>query len=257
MLRAVDAIAAEDTRTSHVLLARHGIATRTLALHDHNERTLAPKLVERLRLGESIALISDAGTPLVSDPGFRLVEAARAAGLRVSTVPGPCALVAALSISGLPSDRFTFEGFLPPKPAARRERLAALARDPRTLVFYEAKHRIAEMLDDTIAVLGAGRAAALARELTKTHETVLSGSLGTIAARVSADPEQRLGEFVLVVAGAPTDDADAARLAEGERVLVLLLDDGVAPSRAAKLAAAITGAPKNALYRRASAEEEG
>lgn len=257
VLRSVDAIAAEDTRTSHVLLARHGIATRTLALHEHNERALAPKLVERLRAGESIALISDAGTPLVSDPGFRLVEAARSAGVRVSTVPGPSAVIAALSISGLPSDRFAFEGFLPAKAAARRERLAALARDPRTLVFYEAKHRIVETLEDAAAAFGAERPAALARELTKSHETVLSGPLATLAARLAADPEQRLGEHVLIVAGAPEADAAATSLAEGERVLGLLLSDGIAPSRAAKLAAAITGAPKNALYRAASAEQEG
>jgi len=232
-----------------VLLARHGVATPMLALHEHNERAVVPRLVERLHGGESLALISDAGTPLISDPGYRLVEAARAAGVRVSTVPGPSALIAALSISGLPSDRFAFEGFLPAKPAARRARLAALVEDPRTLVFYEAKHRIEETLADLAAALGAGRRAAVARELTKLHETVLDGTLAELAARVAADPEQRLGEFVVVVAGAPERDDDARRLAEGERVMKLLIDERVPASSAAKLAAKITGAPKNALYR--------
>ncbi|HVF35600.1 MAG TPA: 16S rRNA (cytidine(1402)-2'-O)-methyltransferase [Candidatus Saccharimonadia bacterium] len=249
VLRSVAAIAAEDTRTSRTLLQRFGIATATLALHEHNEEAAVPGLVARLARGESLALISDAGTPLVSDPGYRLVAAARAAGIRVSTVPGPCALVAALSISGLPSDRFAFEGFLPAKGAARRARLESLAREPRTLVFYESKHRIGETLADLAAVFGAERSAALARELTKLHETVLDGTLAAIAARVASDAEQRLGEFVLVVAGAPEADEDTMRIREGERTLRLLLEANVPASSAAKLAAAISGAPKNALYR--------
>lgn len=243
------AIAAEDTRTSRTLLLRYGIATAMLALHEHNEEAVAPGLVERLRRGESLALISDAGTPLISDPGYRLVQAARAANVRVSTVPGPCALIAALSVAGLPSDRFVFEGFLPAKGVARRARLETLARETRTIVIYESKHRIVETLADLAATFGPGRAASLARELTKLHETVLDGSLEAIAARVAADANQRLGEFVLVVAGAPEADDDTTRMREGERTLRLLLEAKVPASSAAKLAAAISGASKNALYR--------
>ena len=247
-LREANAIACEDTRHSQALMARFGIGTPLLAYHEHNERELAPRLVERLRAGERIALVSDAGTPLVSDPGYRLVAAAHAAGVPVSTVPGPCAAIAALSVSGLPCDRFAFEGFLPPKQAARRERLRELSAEPRTLVFYESRHRVAECLADAAAVLGEGRRATLCRELTKLHETVLPATLGGLAARVAADPEQQLGEIVLVVEGAGDEGADAARLREGERVYALLAKE-LPPGRAAKLASAITGAPRNALYR--------
>jgi 16S rRNA (cytidine1402-2'-O)-methyltransferase len=247
VLRSVAAIACEDTRHSQHLLAHHAIATKLLAYHEHNERELAPKLVERMLGGEQIALISDAGTPLVSDPGYRLVAAAHAAGVRVGTVPGPCAAVAALSVCGLPSDRFVFEGFLPPKQAARREALARLAAETRTLIFYESRHRIAESLLDAAAVLGPGRRATLCRELTKLHETVLPDTLSGLATRVGADPEQQLGEIVLVVEGAG-DAADAQRLREGERIYALLARE-LPPGRAAKLAAAISGAPRNALYR--------
>lgn len=247
-LREASAIACEDTRHSQALMQRFGIGTPLLAYHEHNERELAPRLVERMRAGERIALVSDAGTPLVSDPGYRLVAAAHAAGLPVSTVPGPCAAIAALSVSGLPCDRFAFEGFLPPKQAARRERLRELAAEPRTLVFYESRHRISECLADAAAVLGEARRATLCRELTKLHETVLPAPLGELAARVAADPEQQLGEIVLVVDGAAGDEADAARLREGQRVLALLAKE-LPPGRAAKLASAITGAPRNALYR--------
>jgi 16S rRNA (cytidine1402-2'-O)-methyltransferase len=247
-LREADAIACEDTRHSAALMARFGIATPLLAYHEHNERDLAPRLVERLRAGERIALVSDAGTPLVSDPGYRLVAAAHAAGVPVSTVPGPCAAIAALSVSGLPCDRFAFEGFLPAKQAARRERLRELAGEPRTLVFYESRHRIVEALVDAGDVLGGARRATLCRELTKLHETALPATLGELAARVAADPEQQLGEIVLVVEGAADTDADAARQREGERVYALLAKD-LPPGRAAKLASAITGAARNALYR--------
>jgi 16S rRNA (cytidine1402-2'-O)-methyltransferase len=246
-LRDADAIACEDTRHSMPLLARFGIGAKLVAYHEHNEREMAEKLVARMRAGERIALISDAGTPLVSDPGYRLVAAAHAAGITVGTVPGPCAAIAALSVSGLPSDRFTFEGFLPAKAGARREKLTALAAEPRTLVFYESRHRIAECLADAAAVFGAQRRATLCRELTKLHETVLPATLGELTARVAADAEQQLGEIVLVVEGAG-DAADAAILREGERVYALLARD-LPPGRAAKLAAAISGAPRNALYR--------
>jgi len=245
VLREVAAICAEDTRRSGQLLAHFGIGTPLLALHEHNEQQMAERLVARLLGGESLALVSDAGTPLVSDPGYRLVRAAREAGIKVSPVPGPSALIAALSVAGLPSDRFCFEGFLPARPSARRERLAALAGEPRTLVFYESSHRIGESLDDLVAAFGGERPAALARELTKLFETVLDGSLASIRERVAADPDQRKGEFVLVVQGVG-EDADA-RLAEGRRVHAILARQ-LPPSAAARLAAEITGAPRKALY---------
>lgn len=244
-LRGVDAICAEDTRHTRQLLAHFGVERPLLALHEHNESELAERLVGRLVAGESLALVSDAGTPLVSDPGYRLVRAAREAGIRVSPVPGPSALIAALSAAGLPSDRFAFEGFLPAKAGARRERLAALSGEARTLVFYESSHRIADTLVDCVAAFGSDRPAALARELTKLFETVLDGDLATLQARVDADPNQRKGEFVLLVQGAG-EDADA-RIAEGRRVYALLAAE-LKPSLAAKLAADITGAPRKALY---------
>jgi len=244
-LRSVAAICAEDTRHTRQLLAHFGIERPLVALHEHNEDEIADRLVARLLAGESLALVSDAGTPLVSDPGFRLVRAAREAGVRVSPVPGASALVAALSVAGLPSDRFVFEGFLPAKAGARRARLSALAGEPRTLLFYESSHRIEETLADCIAAFGAGRPAVVARELTKLFETVLDGSLAELQARVAADPNQRKGEFVLLVQGAG-DDADA-RVAEGRRVYAKL-GEHLPPSTAAKLAAEITGAPRKALY---------
>jgi len=245
VLGSVDAICAEDTRHTRQLLSQLGVSTPLLALHEHNEEAMAPRLVARLQAGESLALVSDAGTPLVSDPGFRLVRAAREAGIRVSPVPGPCAMVAALSVAGLPSDRFVFEGFLPAKAGARRERLAALAGEARTLVFYESSHRIEEMLADAAAAFGEDRRAVLARELTKLFETVLDGTLARLHARVRDDADQRKGEFVVVVEGAGEDGA--ARLAEGRRVYALLSTE-LKPSVAAKLAAEITGAPRKALY---------
>ena len=245
VLRGVDAVCAEDTRHTRQLLAHFGIERPLVALHEHNEDDLAQRIVARLHGGESLALVSDAGTPLVSDPGYRLVRAAREAGIRVSPVPGPSALVAALSVAGLPSDRFAFEGFLPAKASARRERLSALAGEPRTLIFYESAHRIEEMLADAAAAFGGARRAVLARELTKLFETVLDGTLADLHARVAADADQRKGEFVLVVQGVG-EDVDA-KLAEGRRVHAILARQ-LPPSTAAKLAAEITGAPRKALY---------
>jgi 16S rRNA (cytidine1402-2'-O)-methyltransferase len=247
ILRQVDLVAAEDTRHSAALLQHYGIATRRVALHEHNEREVSADLVQQMRGGTQIALISDAGTPLISDPGFRLVRAAREAGIAVSPVPGACAAIAALSVAGLPSDRFVFEGFLPAKPTARRAHLQALVTETRTLIFYESSHRIVEALDDLAAVFGSDRHAVVARELTKLFETVLDDSLAGLVARVKADANQQRGEFVVLVAGAG-DDAAAARLAEGRRVFELLRKD-LPTGRAAKLAAEITGAPRNALYR--------
>ena len=244
-LRSVAAICAEDTRRSGQLLAHFGIQTPLLALHDHNEEALAEKIVARLQAGDSLALISDAGTPLVSDPGFKLVRAARAAGIKVSPVPGASALIAALSVAGLPSDRFVFEGFLPAKPKARREHLTRLASEPRTLIFYESSHRIEECLDDAIAVFGSQRHAVLARELSKLFETVLDGSLADLRAHLAADANQRKGEFVLLIHGAA--EAADANVSEGLR-LYATLKDHLPPSTAAKLAAELSGAPRKALY---------
>ena len=244
-LRTVAAICAEDTRHTRQLLAAHGLERPLIALHDHNEEELAWKLVERMRGGDSLALVSDAGTPRVSDPGFRLVRAARAAGIRVSPLPGPCAFIAALSVAGLPSDRFVFEGFLPAKAAARRERLALLAPEPRTLAFYESSHRILETLADMRVAFGGQRQAVLARELTKLFETVLDGTLEALCERVAADADQRKGEFVVLVHGAG-EDADA-RIVEGRR-LYARLSEHLPPSTAAKLAADLSGAPRKALY---------
>jgi 16S rRNA (cytidine1402-2'-O)-methyltransferase len=245
VLSQVAAICAEDTRHTRQMLAAYGLERPLLAVHEHNEAEIAWRLVERLRGGESLALVSDAGTPLVSDPGYRLVREVRAAGLKVSPVPGACAAIAALSVAGIPSDRFCFEGFLPAKGAARRERLQALGRETRTLVFYESGHRIEESLADFITVFGPGREAVLGRELTKLSETLLGDSLGEIAARVGADENQRRGEFVLVVRGCE-DDA-AAALLEGRR-LYEKLKAHLAPSQAAKLAAELSGAPRKSLY---------
>ena len=244
-LKSVAAICAEDTRHTRQLLAHYGVEKPLVALHEHNEEQLAAKIVARLLGGESLALVSDAGTPLISDPGFRLVRAARAAGVRVSPVPGACAFVAALSAAGLPSDRFVFEGFLPAKASARRERLARLVAEPRTLVFYESAHRIEEALVDLATAFGDERPAVLARELTKLFETVLDGTLAELRAKVAADANQRKGEFVLLVHGAG-EDADA-QIAEGRR-LYAKLSEHLPPSTAAKLAAELSGAPRKALY---------
>lgn len=244
-LRGAAAVCAEDTRHTRQLLAHFGIERPLLALHQHNEDAQVAQLVQRLLAGESLALVSDAGTPLVSDPGFRLVRAARAAGIPVSPVPGACAAIAALSVAGLASDRFAFEGFLPAKAGARRERLARLASESRTLIFYESAHRIEESLADMAAAFGADRPAVLARELTKLFETVLDGSLGELRERVAADPNQRKGEFVLIVEGAG-DDADA-KVIEGQRLYAKLAEH-LPPSTAAKLAAELSGAPRKALY---------
>lgn len=246
VLRQVPLVAAEDTRHSSPLLARIGSRARTVSLHEHNEREQVTRLVELLLQGSDIALVSDAGTPLISDPGFRLVRAAREAGIEVSPVPGPCAAIAALSVAGLASDRFVFEGFLAAKASARRQRLAELAADPRTLIFYESGHRIVESLRDMGTVFGAQRQVVVARELTKVFETVLSGSLEEIGARVDADPNQQRGEFVVLIAGASGEDASAT-LAEGRRVFKLLCEE-MPPARAARMAARITGAPRKQLY---------
>lgn len=244
-LRSVAVIAAEDTRHSRPLLLQHSVGTPLIALHEHNEREAVAAIVRRLQQGESVALISDAGTPLISDPGYRLVRAAREAGIRCAPIPGPCAAIAALSVAGLPSDRFVFEGFLPAKSAARRHRLEELASESRTLIFYESSHRIVESLADMRDVFGPEREAVLARELTKLFETVIGEPLAELAARVVQDPDQQRGECVVLVAG--RTDAEDAKLGEGRRVFAILRE-ALPPAKAAKLAAAITGAPRKMLY---------
>lgn len=244
VLKAVGHIAAEDTRHSGTLLRHFGINTPMIALHDHNERQRAALLIERLQAGEDLALISDAGTPLISDPGYHLVRQTRAAGVKIVPIPGTSALIAALSVSGLPTDRFCFEGFLPAKSGARTARLEQLKREPRTLAFYEAPHRIEDMLQDAVAVLGSEREAVLARELTKTWETLLAMPLGELLARVKSDSDQQRGEIVLLIAGAEAGDEAEE---EAQRVALLLAEE-LPVKQAAALAAKITGARKNALY---------
>ena len=253
-LAACALVAAEDTRHTGQLLKASGIRTPLQSLHDHNERQRIPELLARLAAGASIALVSDAGTPAISDPGFELVRAAAAAGVEVVAVPGPCAAVAALSIGALPTDRFCFDGFLPARATARRARLDVLAAESRTLVFYESPHRVVEMLEDCVAAFGGQRPAALARELTKLHETVYRGTLEELWARGRSDADVARGEIVLLVAGAEPVAA-AAGGADGhggelDRVLGVLLAE-LPLKQAAQLAAQITGARNNEAYKRA------
>lgn len=255
VLARVDLVAAEDTRHSGRLLRHLGLERPLLALHEHNERERMQAVLDRLRAGQEVALVSDAGTPLISDPGFPLVRACHAEGIPVSPVPGPSALIAALSVSGLATDRFVFHGFLPRRAAARRELLAGLAGETATLVFYESSHRIADSLEDLCQTLGAGREAALCRELTKLHETVRSAPLGELLAWVGSDPDQRRGEFVLVVAGAPQAEGEDG--AELDRVLAALLEAGVSLRQAAAAAARLAGVKRNQAYRRALELQDG
>jgi 16S rRNA (cytidine1402-2'-O)-methyltransferase len=244
VLAKADVIAAEDTRHTRGLLSRIGVESRLIAYHEHNEAERVPAFLEQLQRGQSIALVSDAGTPLISDPGWRLVNAAQAAGISVVPVPGPCAAIAALSAAGLPTDHFVFEGFLPRRDKARADRLEALRYEPRTIVFYEAVHRIAATLTALRTAFGDDRRAALARELTKTHEQIVTGTLAELGARLDTSIPL-LGEFVIVVGGAAAAAPDEA---EARRVYELLATD-VPPDQALKLTAAITRLSRNALYR--------
>lgn len=245
VLQQVDRIAAEDTRHSAGLLRQFAISTPMLSLHEHNEREKTRLLLERLQAGESLALIADAGTPLISDPGYVLVREAHAAGIPVVPVPGPSAVIAALCASGLPTDRFCFEGFLPAKSGTRRKRLEALLEEPRTMAFYESPHRIRDCLADMQAIFGGEREAVLARELTKTFETIRHDTLAGLYAWVESDPNQRKGEFVLLLRG--SDVAGEPKSGEAQRIAQLLAAE-LPVKQAAALAAKITGEKKNALY---------
>ncbi|TBU96640.1 16S rRNA (cytidine(1402)-2'-O)-methyltransferase [Phytopseudomonas dryadis] len=247
VLSGVALIAAEDTRHSARLMQHFGIGTPLAACHEHNERDEGGRFLGRLLAGEDVALISDAGTPLISDPGYHLVRQARAAGVQVVPVPGACALIAALSAAGLPSDRFVFEGFLPAKTVARQARLERVREEPRTLIFYEAPHRILECLQDMRQVFGGERQAVLARELTKTFETLKGLPLAELCAWVEADANQQRGECVVLVAGWQAPEGEEAMSTEALRVLDLLLAE-MPLKRAAALAAEITGVRKNRLY---------
>jgi 16S rRNA (cytidine1402-2'-O)-methyltransferase len=247
VLAEVDLIAAEDTRETRRLLAHFGISTRLVSYHDHNESAATGRLIESLGQGQSIALVADAGTPLISDPGYDLVRAARARGIRVVPIPGASAAICALSAAGLPSDRFLFVGFPPRTQSQRRGWLGALAGEPGTLIIYESGRRAADTLADISATLGDTRRTVVARELTKRFETFLQGSAGELARRLAEDEEQRLGELAILVEGAG-ELGEAPDRAEQERVLRVLAAE-LPLGQAAGLAARLTGARKNALYR--------
>ena len=245
-LQTVALIAAEDTRHSSRLLAHFDIKTPAIAYHDHSDDQRTEHILQRLLNGEHVALISDAGTPLVSDPGYRLVREARQAGIQVVPIPGACAMIAALSAAGLPSDRFAFEGFLPAKQTAHCSVLQSLANETRTLIFYEAPHRILETLRDIAQIFGAEREVVIARELTKTFETIRGGPVAEITDWVAGDANQQRGEIVLLVRGASAPTASDMH-AEAERVMRVLLED-LTIKQAASLGAKLTGLKKNFLY---------
>ncbi len=248
VLRTVSWVAAEDTRHSGPLLKQLGAQARTIPAHQHNEHEAAARIVEKLQGGESVALISDAGTPGISDPGARIVAAVRAAGCKIIPLPGPCAATTALSASGLLDEHFMFYGFLPSKGGQRRQALEALREQPCALLFYEAPHRVLETVEDMATVFG-NRTLVIARELTKLFESIHALPLGEALAWLKEDPNRQRGEFVLMLSGAPAE----ADNGEGERVLKLLLAEGLPVKQASKLAAQITGMAKNALYERALA----
>lgn len=245
ILGKVSRIAAEDTRRTKQLLSHIGVNTPCFSLHEHNERQKVEQIVQSLENGDSLALVSDAGTPLISDPGYPLVNALREKGMDVVAIPGPCAFVAALSIAGLPSDRFIFEGFLPSKSGARLTYLNNLSKETATLIFYESSHRIKASIDDMGKAFGENRSIVIARELTKTFETVLTGTLKEIAGILEEDPNQSKGEFVVLVKGAEkrTDE-----LSEEVKLLALKLSEELPGKKAAKIVSEIHGVKKNQVY---------
>jgi 16S rRNA (cytidine1402-2'-O)-methyltransferase len=248
VLREADLIACEDTRRTGMLLAAHRIEKRMLSYFEHNEERRVPELIERLKAGARVALVTDAGTPAISDPGYRLVRAAHEAGIAVTAIPGACAAIAALSVSGIPSDRFAFEGFLAPRDSARRKALEAMRGEPRTLIFYEAARRLGDTLGEMAATLGGDRIAAVIREITKTHEEIARATLAELATRYAR--EQALGEVVIVVEGARGDGAAAAATPPALTVEDLL-DAGVSLKQASQLMAKLTGKSRRDIYQQA------
>jgi len=249
ILREVDCIAAEDTRHSKKLLVHFNIKKPMLSLHDYNENERSKILLSRLQKGENIALISDAGTPLISDPGFRLVKMVREAGVTVIPIPGPCAAITALCASGLPTDKFIFEGFLPAKSSARTKRLGKLKTEPRTIIFYEAPHRVIFLIKELINIFGENRPAVVARELTKKFETIYSANLAEIKIWLESDKKQQKGEFVILLHGAkPTKEE---KINEKDLQILKTLLTELPVKQAASLTAKITGISKNELYKAA------
>lgn len=244
ILSAVDLILAEDTRHSARLLRTFDIRTRTLAFHENNEERMTGRIISRLAAGSSVALIADAGTPLISDPGFKLVRQAHAQNIPVSPVPGPAALIAALSAAGVAPGKFLFEGFAPARAEARRKRMAALAGAAHTLVFYEAPHRIKAFLADAATIFGPGREASIARELTKKFETIRNGTLGGLIDWMESDPDQGKGEFVVVIAGAGDEHADSAELT----ALLKVLLKSLSLKQAVQIATELSRAGRNEIY---------
>ena len=252
VLSRVGLVAAEDTRHSGRLLQHLGLSKSMLALHDHNERDRVARILEALKAGQDIALISDAGTPLISDPGYVVVREVREAGFRVSPVPGPCALVAGLSAAGLPTDRFLFAGFLPAKRSGRKAALEELREQPATLVFYESPHRILALMEDVVEVMGGERECVLGRELTKTFETFYGGTAQSVRESLEADPNGARGEFVVMVRGAPPAGSQEAGALDADRLLSLLVAE-LPVKKAARIVADVSGLSKNELYQRALA----
>lgn len=254
ILRSVDWIAAEDTRHTQPLLRHHGIDARLLSVHTHNETTIAEKIISKLAAGESIALVSDAGTPAISDPGSRLVACVRAAGYPVIPIPGPSAVTAALSVAGLTDGRFYFHGFLPPARAARQKILKELYQSPYNLVFYEAPHRILETLTDMCEIIGPTRQIVVAKEITKLFEHILHGPLNEAIEWLTEDPRRQKGEFVLIIEAPVCSENDL--IDESTRVLKVLLNDGLTVKQATELTVKIAGGQRKNLYRQALALQQ-
>ncbi|WDE06144.1 16S rRNA (cytidine(1402)-2'-O)-methyltransferase [Thalassomonas viridans] len=254
ILTQVDVIACEDTRHTQRLLSAFSIKNNTMSMHDHNERQRQEQIAALLQEGKSVALVSDAGTPLISDPGFHLVRHCRQLGLSVTPVPGACAAITALSCAGLPTDRFTFEGFLPSKSGARQAKLAELTHEPRTMVFYDAPRRAIDTIADIVSVLGGERYVVIARELTKTFETIHSDTANELLSWLQQDPNQLKGEMVLIIEGHKIDpDAISPQAVETLKLLLAELP----PKKACAIAAKIHGVKKNALYDLALSFKEG
>lgn len=256
ILAEVDKVYAEDTRVTRNLLSHFGIQNTLASLHDHNEAGKVESIRAELEQGVNLALVSDAGTPLISDPGYKLVRALGEAGFGIVPVPGASALIAALSVAGLPTDRFIYEGFLPAKPSARRKMLEGLKNEPRTLVFYESSHRIADMLEDLATVFMADRQAVVLRELTKLYESIYRGSLAELVQLIASDTDMSRGEFVIVVEGYRVTGEEAqASVLEADNILDVLLEE-LPVKQAAAITARLTGLPKNQLYKQALAKAE-